>query len=86
MPYLSEDKECIGFMLKSEPGMGFVSTVSARTLLTGSHKQKVKIKIVQKYRDAIPASARPCSCRRGFVSTSFVVGEGQPPAAPECRG
>ena len=75
MPYLGEDKECIGFLLKSEPGMGFVSTVSARTLLTGTHKQKVKTRTVQKYNDVIFASARPCSCRRVFVSTGFVVSE-----------
>lgn len=42
MPYLSEDKECIGFLLKSEPGMSFISIVSARTLLPRTHKQKVK--------------------------------------------
>ena len=75
MPYLSEDKECIGFLLKSEPGLDFVSTVSARTLLRGIRKQEVKTKIVLKYNDAISASGRPCSCRRGFVSTGFAVSE-----------
>lgn len=73
MPYLSEDTECIGFLLKSEVGTSFVSTVSARTLLSGTHKQKVKTKTVQKYNDAISASAGPCSCRRVFISAGFVV-------------
>lgn len=70
---ISEDKDCIGLLLKFEPGMGFVSTVSATTLLSGTHKQKVKTKMVQKYDGAIPASARPCSCRMVFVSADLVV-------------
>lgn len=73
MAYLSEIKECIEFLLESESGASLVSTVSARTLLTGTHKQKVKTKTVQNYNDVISSSPRPCSCRRGFVSAGLVV-------------
>lgn len=72
MPYLSEDKECIGFLLNSDPDMGFVST---RTLLSGTHKQKVKTKEVQNYNDAITAPARPCSCRKVFISAGPAVSD-----------
>lgn len=48
MPHLSEDKEHTGFLLKSEPGMGSVSPVSAGTLLAGSHQQNILTKAVEK--------------------------------------
>lgn len=48
MPYLSEDKEHTGFLLKSEPGMGSVSPVSAGTLLADSHQQNILTKTVKK--------------------------------------
>lgn len=75
MSYLSEDKEHIGFLLNSEPDMGFART---RTLLSGTHKQKAKTKQVQNYNDAITASARAGSCRKVFVQLALRwAGDGQ---------